>query len=165
MSGFCTVSMCTATAACAPKLEDSTCEAWPCASAQATRASASIASSCGSRASRSSAGLASAWLAASLAAAVRLMGALRSGCGGSGDGGRFGSLRPAGRGLQDLDMGGVGRQVDQAGAVQEVAKALVRAALCGVAGQQRLQRLDDLRLGDVFPVQRVQSLAAVVGTE
>src|SRR5690606_42111088 len=130
MSGFCTVSMCRATAACAPKLEDSTCEPGPCASAQATRASASIASSCGLRSSRSSAGLASAWLEASLAAAaVRLMGALRSGCGESGDGGRLGSIRPACRGLQDLDKGGEGRQDDQAGPVQEVAKDLVHTAL------------------------------------
>ena len=65
----------------------------------------------------------------------------------------------------DLAVGRVGRQFDQAAAVQEVAEAFVRAAFGGVAGQQRFQRLEDLRLGDVVAVQRVQALAAMVAAE
>src|SRR5690606_27494139 len=163
MSGFCTVSICSATAACAPKLEDSTWVAGPCSSAQATRASASIASSRGLSASRSSAGWASLLAASFEVAAVMLMGdapvRIRRGSGKRSGGHGFGFGRP------DLDMGGIRRQGDEACTMQEVAEAFVRLASGRVLRQQRLQRLEDLRFGDVLAVEGVEALAAVVGAE
>ena len=48
---------------------------------------------------------------------------------------------------------------------QEVAEAFAGVALGGVAREQRIERGEDLRLVDVFAVQRVEALAAMVGAE
>ncbi len=63
-------------------------------------------------------------------------------------------------------MRGVRRQCDQAGAVEEIAEAFIVGVVAfgGIARQQRFQCGQDLRLGDVFAVQRVEPLAAAVAT-
>src|SRR5690606_32429690 len=136
MSGRCRVTRCRATADCAPKLDDSAGLPWPCASAQATRASASIASSLALSASRSGAETGSVVVAAStVAVTVRLIGvsgrnARKRDSGDDRDGHGLGRVDP--------DVGGVRRQFDQAGAVQEIAEVLVRLAPGGVLPQQRV---------------------------
>ena len=77
--------------------------------------------------------------------------------------GMSGGLAERGRSRIDADVGRVGGQGDDAGAVQEVAEAFAVFASGGVAREQRVERFDDLGLGDVLAVQRVQPLAAVVG--
>ena len=54
---------------------------------------------------------------------------------------------------------------DDAAAQQPVAEALALRALRGIACEQRIQGGEELRLVDVFAMQGVEPLAAVVGTE
>ena len=152
ISGSCCVARCSDTADCAPKLDDSAC--WPDGVAQRPG---------------------DALFGAALRQPMVEFGQRAGGFGGGQRIGRSHVSASVGTVRWSRFDGacsmGMARRTSRSGiattprAHQEIAEAFVLRAFAGVVGEQRVERGEDVRFGDVLAIQRVEALAAVVGAE